>query len=99
MLVVGSGQSGAQLAEDLHLAGRRVHLALGDAPRIARFYRGRDCVAWLEDMGYYSITVDEHPLGRRGPAPGGQPLCDRPRREDTTSICGRSPPRGWLSTA
>lgn len=62
VMVVGSGQSGAQLAEDLHLAGRRVHLALGDAPRVARFYRGRDVVAWLHDMGYYDVTVDEHPL-------------------------------------
>ncbi|ACB22276.1 MSMEG_0569 family flavin-dependent oxidoreductase [Methylobacterium radiotolerans] len=62
VLVVGSGQSGAQIAEDLHLAGRQVHLAVGDAPRCARFYRGRDVVAWLADMGYYEKTVDDHPL-------------------------------------
>ena len=36
VLVVGSGQSGAQIAEDLHLAGRKVHLCVGDAPRVAR---------------------------------------------------------------
>ncbi len=59
VLVVGSGQSGAQIAEDLHLAGRRVHLCLGDAPRVARRYRGRDVVAWLEDIGYYRTTVDQ----------------------------------------
>jgi len=63
VLVVGSGQSGAQIAEDLHLAGRRVHLATGSAPRVARFYRGRDCTAWLEDMGHYDLPVDRHPLG------------------------------------
>lgn len=62
VLVVGSGQSGAQIAEDLHLAGRKVYLALGDAPRCARFYRGRDVVDWLADMGYYDIAVDQHPL-------------------------------------
>ena len=62
VLVVGSGQSGAQIAEDLHLAGRTVHLAVGNAPRCARFYRGRDVVAWLADMGYYDMPVDEHPL-------------------------------------
>lgn len=62
VLVVGSGQSGAQIAEDLHLAGRKVHLAVGNAPRCARFYRGRDVVAWLADMGYYDIPVDRHPL-------------------------------------
>jgi len=62
VLVVGSGQSGAQIAEDLHLAGRRVHLCTGSAPRCARFYRGRDVVAWLDRLGYYELTVDRHPL-------------------------------------
>lgn len=62
VLVVGSGQSGAQIAEDLHLAGRKVHLATGDAPRCARFYRGRDVVDWLADMQYYDMPVERHPL-------------------------------------
>ena len=62
VLVVGSGQSGAQIAEDLHLAGRKVYLAVGDAPRCARFYRGKDVVDWLAQMGYYEIGVDTHPL-------------------------------------
>jgi putative flavoprotein involved in K+ transport len=62
VLVVGSGQSGAQIAEDLHLAGKKVHLAVGDAPRCARFYRGRDVVTWLADMGYYDMPVEKHPL-------------------------------------
>ena len=62
VLVVGSGQSGAQIAEDLHLAGRKVFLAVGDAPRCARFYRGRDVVDWLDEMKYYDISVDKHPL-------------------------------------
>lgn len=64
VLVVGSGQSGAQIAEDLHLAGRQVHLATGNAPRVARFYRGKDVVEWLEEMGYYRQSVSDHPLGR-----------------------------------
>ncbi len=64
VLVVGSGQSGAQIAEDLHLEGRRVHLALGDAPRVARTYRGRDCMTWLADMGLYDAPVAEYPGGR-----------------------------------
>jgi putative flavoprotein involved in K+ transport len=62
VLVVGSGQSGAQIAEDLHLAGREVVLAVGDAPRCARFYRGRDVVDWLAEMKYYEMPVHEHPL-------------------------------------
>jgi putative flavoprotein involved in K+ transport len=62
VLVVGTGQSGCQIAEDLHLAGRRVHLCVGSAPRVARRYRGRDVVAWLDDLGHYDLPVHEHPL-------------------------------------
>ena len=63
VLVVGSGQSGAQIAEDLHLAGRQVHLALGNAPRVARSYRGRDCMTWLSEMGLYETPVAQYPGG------------------------------------
>lgn len=63
VLVVGTGQSGSQIAEDLHLAGRRVHLALGDAPRVARTYRGRDVMTWLADMGLYDTPVAQYPGG------------------------------------
>ena len=63
VVVVGTGQSGAQIAEDLHLAGRQVHLVTGTAPRVARFYRGRDCVAWLSDMGTYDVPVEQQPGG------------------------------------
>lgn len=62
VLVVGTGQSGCQIAEDLHLAGRKVHLCVGGAPRTARRYRGKDVVDWLNDMGYYSMPVHEHPM-------------------------------------
>jgi putative flavoprotein involved in K+ transport len=65
VLVVGTGQSGCQIAEDLHLAGRRVHLCVGGAPRTARRYRGKDVVDWLDAMGYYRIPVHEHPLKER----------------------------------
>lgn len=63
VLVIGSGQSGSQIAEDLHLAGRKVYLATGDAPRCARFYRGRDVTDWLWDMGHYDITVMHDGMG------------------------------------
>ncbi|WP_080503769.1 NAD(P)-binding domain-containing protein [Renibacterium salmoninarum] len=51
VLVVGSGQSGTQIAEDLMLEGRQVHLALGKAPRYSRFYRGKDMLDWLDELG------------------------------------------------
>jgi putative flavoprotein involved in K+ transport len=65
VLVVGSGQSGCQIAEDLHLAGRKVHLVVGSAPRSPRVYRGRDAVEWLDDLGHYDLPVEQHPLGEK----------------------------------
>ena len=65
VVVVGSGQSGAQIAEDLHLAGRKVHLVTGNAPRCARFYRGRDVVDWLWDVGQYENTVASDGMGHK----------------------------------
>ncbi len=64
VMVVGTGQSGAQIAEDLHLAGRQVHLCVGNAPRVNRRYRGKDVVNWLDDMGYYNTTLETHPDGK-----------------------------------
>jgi putative flavoprotein involved in K+ transport len=59
VLVVGTGQSGCQIAEDLHLAGRKVHLSVGSAPRCARRYRGKDVVEWLHRMGHYDTPIDD----------------------------------------
>lgn len=61
VLVVGTGQSGCQIAEDLHLAGKPVHLCVGSAPRSPRRYRGKDVVEWLDQMNYYNLSIDEHP--------------------------------------
>ena len=47
VLVVGSGQSGVQLAEELHAAGRRVILSVGHAGRVPRRYRGQDIFKWM----------------------------------------------------
>jgi putative flavoprotein involved in K+ transport len=63
VLVVGTGQSGCQIAEDLHRAGRKVHLAVGSAPRSPRRYRGREVTDWLTENGYYAIPIDRHPQG------------------------------------
>ncbi|WP_137153933.1 MSMEG_0569 family flavin-dependent oxidoreductase [Rhizobium sp. FKL33] len=65
VMVVGSGQSGCQIAEDLHLAGRKVHLVTGNAPRCARFYRGRDVVDWLTDIGQYEITIEHDGMSKK----------------------------------
>ena len=58
MMVVGSGQTGCQIAEELHEAGREVFLCVGRAGRLPRRYRGRDCIEWQRDMGYLDRTPD-----------------------------------------
>jgi len=51
VLVVGSGQSGVQIAEELMDAGRAVHLSVGTAGRVPRRYRGHDIFRWLHGLG------------------------------------------------
>ncbi len=60
-LIVGTGQSGVQLMEDMRIAGRDVRLAVGPAPRSPRMYRGRDATDWLYDLGHYDLTIADHP--------------------------------------
>lgn len=63
VLVVGSGQSGCQIADDLLRANRKVHLCVGNAGRTPRCYRGRDIFEWGSVSGVLNLTVDDHPLG------------------------------------
>ena len=58
VMVVGSAQTGGQIADDLRRSGRRVLLSAGAAVRVPRRYRGRDCVAWLDDLGFFDRTPD-----------------------------------------
>ncbi|WP_192252579.1 flavin-containing monooxygenase [Mesorhizobium caraganae] len=51
VLVVGSAQSGCQIAEDLILAGRETYLATGHTGRLPRRYRGHDIVVWMVKTG------------------------------------------------
>ena len=50
VLVVGAGASGAQIAEELLRAGRRVYLAVGQHRRLPRRYRGRDFRWWMQSL-------------------------------------------------
>jgi putative flavoprotein involved in K+ transport len=61
VLVVGSAQSGAQIAEELYETGRKVYLATGRAGRTPRRYRGQDANWWFAKMGQYDRTVGELP--------------------------------------
>lgn len=64
VLIVGSGQSGCQIAEELHEAGREVVLACGRAPWTPRRFGGRDLLWWALETGFLDAPVESLP----GPA-------------------------------
>jgi len=57
VLVVGSGQSGAQVADDLLDHGRTVYLSTSKVGHIPRRYRGKDIEDWLIITGYYETST------------------------------------------
>ncbi len=59
VLVVGSAQSGCQIAEDLLDAGREVYLATGKVGRAPRRVRGSDTLAWLAESGWMAQRPED----------------------------------------
>ena len=59
ILVVGAGSSGAQIADELNRAGRRVFLSVGPHDRPPRRYRERDFVWWLGVLGLWDMAALE----------------------------------------
>jgi len=59
VLVIGTGQSGAQIAEELYQSGRKVYLSIGSAGRVPRRYRGRDINDWFTNMGMFDTEVGD----------------------------------------
>jgi putative flavoprotein involved in K+ transport len=66
VLVVGSGASGCQIADELLHAGRTVYLSVSRHRRAPRRLRGRDVYWWLERMGRFAQPIDSFP-GRQWP--------------------------------
>jgi putative flavoprotein involved in K+ transport len=62
VLVIGSGASGVQIAEELLREGRQVYLSVGLHRRMPRRYRGRDLIWWLS-----ALKLDQTPVEKRGP--------------------------------
>jgi putative flavoprotein involved in K+ transport len=61
VLIVGSGQSGCQIAEELHEAGRDVVLACGKVPWAPRRIGDHDLIWWLVETGFMDATVESLP--------------------------------------
>ena len=61
VLVVGSGQTGVQLAEELHEAGRDVVLSCGKAPWLPRRFGGHDATWWADATGFLGQPVASLP--------------------------------------
>lgn len=59
VLVIGSGNSGVQIAEELCSAGRRVYLSVSKHRRVPRRYRGKDYTWWYFNLGDADRTVDQ----------------------------------------
>ena len=78
VMVVGAGSSGAQIADELNRAGRKVFLSVGPHGRPPRRYRSRDYVWWLGVLGLWDVAAvkpgTEHVTISVSGAYGGQTM-------------------------
>ncbi|MCW4459864.1 NAD(P)/FAD-dependent oxidoreductase [Microbacterium sp. MPKO10] len=94
VLVVGSGSSGAQIANELRRSGRQVHLSMSAHTRPPRTYRGRDIVWWMGVLGIWdqqtpSAGADHVTLALSG-AYGGWTVDFRNLAESGITLVGRT---------
>ena len=71
VLVVGASATGTQLAEEIHLSGRPVTIAVGEHIRAPRVYRGRDLEWWMDAAGVqdeFYTEIDDINRARRVPS-------------------------------
>jgi putative flavoprotein involved in K+ transport len=95
VLVVGSGQSGAQIVDDLVIEGREVWFSIGQSGRGPRRYRGKDISVWLREVGFADMPVTDEMRHRPRPNPivsgrdGGKDLNLRAFGRDGVHLVGR----------
>lgn len=92
VLVVGSGSSGAQIADELNRAGRQVFLSVGPHDRPPRRYRDRDFVWWLGVLGLWDLAAmapgTEHVTIAVSGANGGQTMDFRRLAQEGVTLLG-----------
>jgi putative flavoprotein involved in K+ transport len=87
VLLVGSAQSGCQVAEELYQNGSKVYLCVGSTGRATCRYRGRDVYKWLHMSSFLDNTPSNCPHPRLG-FPATRRLLAK--MADTTSTCTAS---------
>lgn len=94
VLVVGAGSSGAQIADELLRAGRRVYLSVGPHDRPPIRYRGRDFCWWLGVLGLWDAKTRmpgmEHVTIAVSGAHGGQTVDFRRFAQRGMTLLGRA---------
>jgi putative flavoprotein involved in K+ transport len=95
VLIVGSGASGCQIADELLHAGRRVFLSVSRHRRAPRRFRGKDVYWWLEKLGRFAQTIDSFPARQWPPSTvitgvnGGYDVNVRELAADGVGVVGR----------
>ena len=72
VLIVGSGETGCQIAEELARSGREVYLSGGRSWWAPRRYRGRDVATWLRVTGWFERRAEDLPPGAHAGQPNPQ---------------------------
>lgn len=95
VLVVGSGASGCQIADELMRAGRTVFLSVSRHRRVPRRFRGKDVYWWLDRLGRFAQTLDSFPEREWPPSTvvtgvgGGYDVDIRQMAADGVTVLGR----------
>lgn len=77
VLVVGTGQSGGQITEDLLDAGREVHLSVSACPEAPRRYRGQDVFHWILQVNLHGPEYGINGLqSEQLPSPAARFMCN-----------------------
>lgn len=93
VLVVGCGSSGAQIADELRQAGRRVYLSVAAHGRPPRAYRGRDFCWWLGVLNKWDLEASpdtEHVTIAVSGANGGRTVDFRRFAHEGMVLVGRA---------